>query len=172
MLLSRCPSRSLTVVGDRAQARRGFPESWQERLERVGVDRVQVASLSINYRTPEEVMAEAEPVIRAVLPDANVPVSIRSTGVPVSHGSVSDLGSVLDTWLAAHADGVACVIGDRTFSGASRVRSLMPELAKGLEFDLVVLVDPEAFGEGVQGAVDRYVAMTRATQQLVILTSS
>ena len=52
-----------------------------------------------------------------------------------------------------------------------RVRSLTPELSKGLEFDLVVLVDPEAFGAGIEGAVDRYVAMTRATQQLVILTS-
>ena len=172
MLLLRCPSRSFTIVGDRAQARHGFTESWPERLERIGFDRINVASLSINYRTPEEVMAEAEPVIRAVLPDANVPTSIRSTGVPVEHGSASDLGSILDTWLAAHADGIACVIGDPTFRATSRVRSLTPELSKGLEFDLVVLIDPETFGEGIEGAVDRYVAMTRATQQLVILTSS
>src|SRR3982750_1719051 len=87
MLLLRCPSRSFTIVGDRAQARHGFTESWQERLERVGLDRINLASLSINYRTPEEVMAEAEPVIRAVLPDANVPTSIRSSGIPVVHGS-------------------------------------------------------------------------------------
>jgi superfamily I DNA/RNA helicase len=171
MLLRRCPSRSFTIVGDRAQARHGFRESWQERLERVGLDRVDVASLSLNYRTPVEVMAEAEPVIRAVLPDANVPTSVRSTGVPVGHGPVSDLHAVLDTWLAAHADGTACVIGDPAFSGTARVRSLTPELAKGLEFDLVVLVDPEAFGTGTEGAVDRYVAMTRATQRLVVLTS-
>jgi superfamily I DNA/RNA helicase len=172
MLLLRCPSRSFTIVGDRAQARHGFTESWQERLERLGFDRISLASLSINYRTPEEVMAQAEPVIRAVLPDANVPTSIRSTGVPVVLGSASDLGSILDTWLAAHADGIACVIGDPTFRATSRVRSLTPELSKGLEFDLVVLVDPEVFGVGIEGAVDRYVAMTRATQQLVILTSS
>jgi hypothetical protein len=172
MLLLRCPSRSFTIVGDRAQARHGFTESWQERLERIGLDRINLASLSINYRTPEEVMAEAEPVIRAVLPDANVPTSIRSSGVPVVHGSTSDLGSILDTWLAAHADGIACVIGDPTFRATSRVRSLTPELSKGLEFDLVVLIDPGAFGKGIEGAVDRYVAMTRATQQLVILTSS
>ncbi|MGV9778099.1 RNA polymerase recycling motor ATPase HelR [Streptosporangium sp. NPDC003464] len=172
MLLLRCPSRSFTIVGDRAQARHGFTESWQERLERIGLDRVDLASLSINYRTPEEVMAEAEPVIRAALPDANVPTSIRSSGVPVVHGSTSDLGSILDAWLAAHADGIACVIGDPTFRATSRVRSLSPELSKGLEFDLVVLIDPEAFGEGIEGAVDRYVAMTRATQRLVILTSS
>jgi hypothetical protein len=172
MLLLRCQSRSFTIVGDRAQARHGFTESWHERLERVGFDRIRLASLSINYRTPQEVMAEAEPVIRAVLPDANVPTSIRSSDVPVGHGSTSELGSILDTWLAAHTEGIACVIGDPTFRATSRVRSLTPELSKGLEFDLVVLVDPETFGTDIEGAVDRYVAMTRATQQLVILTSA
>jgi DNA helicase IV len=171
MLLRRCPSRSFTIVGDRAQARHGFTESWQERLERVGFDTVNLTSLSINYRTPEEVMTEAEPVIKAVFPDATVPTSIRSTGVPVVHGSTSDLTAILDDWLATHADGTACVIGDPEFEGTSRVRSLTPELVKGLEFDLVVLVNPDAFGTGIEGTVDRYVAMTRATQQLVILTS-
>ncbi|GGX74059.1 RNA polymerase recycling motor ATPase HelR [Streptomyces hiroshimensis] len=172
MLLLRCPSRSFTIVGDRAQARHGFTESWQERLERVGLDRITSASLSVNYRTPEEVMAEAELVIRAELPDANVPTSIRSSGIPVTHGSVADLDSVLGSWLAENADGIACVIGDPTFRATPRVRSLAPELTKGLEFDLVVLIDPERFGEGIEGAVDHYVAMTRATRQLVILTSS
>ncbi|MEV6940460.1 RNA polymerase recycling motor ATPase HelR [Streptomyces sp. NPDC051172] len=171
MLLLRCPSRSFTIVGDRAQARHGFTETWQERLERIGLDRVTVASLSINYRTPQEVMTQAEPVIRAVLPDANVPTSIRSSGIPVVHGAVAELDPILDTWLAEHAEGIACVIGDPAFPATARVRSLTPELSKGLEFDLVVLVDPEAFGTGIEGAVDRYVAMTRATQQLVILTS-
>ena len=172
MLLLRCPSRSFTVVGDRAQARHGFTESWRERLERVGLGRVEVASLRINYRTPEEVMAEAEPVIRAVIPDANVPTSVRSGDVPVVHGSASDLDAIVDDWLAEHAEGVACVIGAPSFPSTSRVRSLTPELSKGLEFDLVVLVDPEKFGTGIEGAVDRYVAMTRATRQLVVLTST
>lgn len=170
MLLLRCPSRSFTIVGDRAQARHGFTESWEERLQRIGLDQVNIASLSINYRTPEEVMAQAEPVIRAAIPDANVPTSIRSTGVPVTHGPVSELNSIVETWLAAHDEGIACVIGDPAFEATDRVRSLTPELAKGLEFDLVVLIDPESFGEGVEGAVDRYVAMTRATQQLAILS--
>src|SRR5580700_8646227 len=129
MLLLRCPSLSFTIVGDRAQARHGFTESWPERLERIGFDRINVATLNINYRTPEEVMAEAEPVIRTVLPDANVPVSIRSTGVPVVGGSASDLGLILGGWLAAQADGIAAVIGDPTFLATSRVRSLAPELS-------------------------------------------
>lgn len=112
-------------------------------------------------------MAEAEPVIRAVLPDANVPVSIRRSGLPVVHKRVVELPDVVDAWLAGHAEGegVACVIGDPAFVGTERVRSLSPELAKGLEFDLVVLVEPEKWT-----AVDRYVAMTRATQQLIVLT--
>jgi DNA helicase IV len=88
------------------------------------------------------------------------------------HGSVAELDSILDSWRAEHAEGIACVIGDPTFRATARVRSLTPELSKGLEFDLVVLVDPEALGTGIEGAVDRYVAMTRATQQLVILTST
>jgi DNA helicase IV len=171
MLLLRCPSRSFTIVGDRAQARHGFTESWQARLERIGLGTIEHANLRINYRTPEEVMTEAEPVIRAAVPDANVPTSVRSSGIPVLHGPTADLGSILDTWLAENAEGVACVIGDAELEGRTRVRPLTPELAKGLEFDLVVLIDPESFGTGIEGAVDRYVAMTRATQQLVILTS-
>ncbi|HYP46085.1 MAG TPA: RNA polymerase recycling motor ATPase HelR [Propionibacteriaceae bacterium] len=181
MLLRRCPSGSFTIVGDRAQARHGFVESWQQRLERVGLHTITMSSLSINYRTPEEVMAVAEPVIRAVLPDARVPRSVRRSGAPVVHGSTSQVDSLLENWLATHAVGVACVIGPSGVAGApydttSRVRSLTPETAKGLEFDLVVLVDPDAYGTdtvgaGFEGTVDRYVAMTRATQQLAILTS-
>jgi DNA helicase IV len=172
MLLLRCPSRSFTIVGDRAQARRGFTESWQERLRRVGIDQVTVASLSINYRTPSEVMDEAEPVIRAVLPDANVPASIRSSGIPVGHGRPAELAGIVGDWTAANPEGIGCVIGDPSFPGTPRVRSITPELAKGLEFDLVILVDPAKFGAGTQGAVDRYVAMTRATRRLVILASA
>lgn len=177
MLLRRCPSRSFTIVGDRAQARHGFTEPWRERLARVGFSDVAIASLGINYRTPEEVMAEAAPVILAALPDANVPTSVRSTGLPVVHGSVEQRDSLLETWLATHAEGIACVIGDPDFPATARVLSLAPELSKGLEFDLVILVDPKRFGSamegssGIEGAVDRYVAMTRATQQLVILES-
>lgn len=56
--------------------------------------------------------------------------------------------------------------------GDSRVRVLTPEMSKGLEFDFVILIDPDAFGTDTERAVDRYVAMTRATQKLVVLTTS
>jgi hypothetical protein len=169
MLLRRCPSRSFTVVGDRAQARHGFTESWTGRLERVGLHDIGLASLTVNYRTPAEVMEAAAPVIRAVLPDANVPRSVRSTGIPVEHAAPSDLATILGDWQRTHPEGIACVIGDPAFEGTPRIRSLSPAHAKGLEFDLVVLVDAEHFGTGIEGAVDRYVAMTRATQRLVVV---
>jgi DNA helicase IV len=179
MVLRRCPSRSVTVVGDRAQARRGFPESWRDRLHRVGFDDVRMTQLTVNYRTPREVMAEAEPIIRAVLPDANVPISIRTGGTPVRYGSAAELDELIEGWLADHLDGTACVIAARDvpvdrFRAGGRVRSLPPEVTKGLEFDLVVLIDPDEFGSsagGIGRAVDRYVAMTRATRQLVVLAT-
>lgn len=170
MLLARCPSRSFTIVGDRAQARHGFTESWDARLRRIGLDRLTIAALTINYRTPAEVMSEAEPVIRSVIPDANVPTSIRTSGIPVVHAARRERDAIVASWLAAHDDGVACVIGDPTFPASARVRSLTPELAKGLEFDLVVLVEPASPVGSIEQAVDRYVAMTRATRQLAILT--
>ncbi|PJI91176.1 RNA polymerase recycling motor ATPase HelR [Luteimicrobium subarcticum] len=170
MVLTRCPSRSLTVVGDRAQARRGFAEGWEERMERVGLGTATLAGLTVNYRTPQEVMAVAAPVVRAVLPDANVPTSVRSSGLPVRYGSTATLDDVVAGWLATHDEGVACVVGAPAFPDGERVRSLAPETTKGLEFDLVVLVEPDSWGDGTQGAVDRYVAMTRTTRELVVLT--
>ncbi|TPW77399.1 RNA polymerase recycling motor ATPase HelR [Schumannella soli] len=190
MLLRRDPARSFTIVGDRAQARHGFTESWESRLARVGIGggagsgAVSLASLTINYRTPEEVMAAAEPVIHAVFPEANVPSSVRASGIPVETRPIAERDALLDAWLAAHAEGVAVVIGDASFAPRPRVASLTPELAKGLEFDLVVLVNAPSEPAGadvasfdpavsapasIEAAVDRYVAMTRATQQLVLL---
>lgn len=172
MILRRCPSRSLTIVGDRAQARHGFPEAWSQRLARVGLRTVNETALTINYRTPAEVMSEAAPVIRAVMPDANVPQSIRTTGIAVRYDQAAALQTVLDTWLAENTEGTAVVIANETVRVPDRARHLTPQDVKGLEFDLVVILNPDRFGPGTTGAVDRYVAMTRTTHELVILTSS
>ena len=171
MVLRRCPSESLTLVGDRAQAEHGFTETWEQRLSRVGLERVERSTLSLNYRTPAEVMEHAEPVIRAALPDANVPTSIRESGLPVGRGRPEQLEEILQTWLVEHEEGTVCVIGEGPGHRHERVTTLPPHLVKGLEFDLVVLVEPESFGGGIEGAVARYVAMTRATQELVVLSA-
>lgn len=170
MVLRRCPSGSLTIVGDRAQAVAGFTESWPQRLARLGLSRVKVAELTVNYRSTAQVMAAAAPVIRRELPDASIPVSLRTDGAPVYYGRPAELGTLLERWLSEHSEGVVAVIGDASVPLNPRVRVVTPEGAKGLEFDLVILWRPEEFGAGVAGAVRRYVAMTRATCQLVILT--
>lgn len=176
MLIRRAPSLSLTIVGDRAQARHGFAETWTDRLAGVGLPGATVTTLSINYRTPVAVMDEAAPLIRAVLPDANVPTSIRDNGIPVRHARASDRDRILRDWLAAHDEGTACVIGDPAYTGIPRVRSLSAVDAKGLEFDLVLVVAPGSAADvpvdrtvAVEAAVDRYVAMTRTTGELVML---
>ena len=211
MITRRCPSRSVTVVGDRAQARTGFAESWEERLGEVGLAGARVATLRINYRTPEEIITEAEPVIRVVYPQANVPVSVRSGGYPVEYVEAGEWREILTRWLAERTGGTACVVALPTRldgvraefrgvvgvagaegvmvaeklvdtsstekAGAEGARAgdavvfLEPADVKGLEFDVVVLIDPEAWGTGVTATVDRYVAMTRATKRLVIVGS-
>ena len=130
MLLARCPSRSFTIVGDRAQARHGFRETWEERLARVGISEVTMARLTINYRTPEEVMEVAEPVIHSAIPDANVPTSVRRSGLPVVRASRERLDVILERWSAEHQDGVACVIGDPTFEARARTLA-QPRIVEG-----------------------------------------
>jgi len=173
MLIARCPSGSMTIVGDRAQARDGFTESWADRLQRVGLTRaalgeITTRTLTVNYRTPEEIMAVAGPEITAALPDASVPSAVRASGEPVRFGAAADLDTIVTAWLADD-NGTVCVIGATTAVADPRVRTLTPVTAKGLEFDLVVLVLPEQFGDEIAGAVDRYVAMTRSTRELVVL---
>ena len=87
---------------------------------------------------------------------------------------VMTLTSVKSTiqWLEENPEGVACVVGAPWVEERARVHSLAPEHVKGLEFDLVLLVDPGSWGAGIEGAVDRYVAMTRATSELMILHGS
>ena len=175
MLLLRCPSRSFTIVGDRAQARHGFTESWQERLERIGLDRID-AGLADASTTGRRRRSWPRPS-RSSGPCSRTPTCRRRSAAAASPSCTDPRRS----WARSSTPGSPSTpraraspasSAIRRSAATSRVRSLTPELAKGLEFDLVVLVDPETFGTGIEGAVDRYVAMTRATQQLVVLTSS
>ena len=160
-------------------------------------------------------MTEAEPVIRAVYPLVNVPVSVRSGGYPVEYVEAGEWRGILTRWLAERTGGTACVValptrldgvraefrgvvGAEGLAGAEGVmvaEKLVdtsstekagveavragdavvfsePTDVKGLEFDLVILIDPEAWGTGVTATVDRYVAMTRATKRLVIVDAN
>ena len=172
MIVRRCPSRSLTIVGDRAQARGGFPETWKERLERIGLRSFREETLHVNYRTPEEVMPAAEAVITRVLPDVAVPVSVRRSGFDVLRGSHSECADALRQAVSRGEGGTACVVGygdtGRWEACGDTVSFMTPEAAKGLEFDVVVVDRPATWGSGITAAVDQYVAMTRTTRQLIV----
>ena len=166
----RCPSHSMTVAGDQGQAiRPGSTGSWDSAIAALGADAFELAELTVNYRTPIEVMEAAE----AVLAAAGVPYSttraVRSTQTPT-----------IDVVDAITPDAVRAVVDAIDVPGTLQIiapRARCEELgaidvteAKGLEFDAVVVVDPDAIAaEGEGGARRVYVAMTRTTNVLHIV---
>lgn len=179
MVTRRCPSRSLTLVGDPAQSGHGSGDGWEELLAPAGLSGARTRRLGLNYRTPSEIMEAAVEALHEARPGASVPRSIRTTGIPVRRAGSDRLEEELGDWLGSHEEGTVGVLGAAPVLEAlvarlrrvgPRVRALTPELARGLEFDLVVLVHPDTLGDGPSGAAARYVAMTRATAELLILT--
>ncbi|BBY18734.1 RNA polymerase recycling motor ATPase HelR [Mycolicibacterium litorale] len=170
VLMRRCPSKSFTVVGDLAQRRSpAGARSWAEMLERYVPGRWVYRSLTVNYRTPAEIMAVAAAVLAEFAPEVAPPESVRSTGVPPWRRQVTadELASAIDEFLREESgrDGTCVVIGPPDVPGA-----VSPSDVKGLEFDAVLLVEPERiFADGSRGAAELYVALTRATQRLGVL---
>ncbi|MFE1776134.1 HelD family protein [Streptomyces sp. NPDC059008] len=185
LLMRRCPTRSMTLVGDPAQtAEPGGCGTWEAILAPYVGERRQHVRLGVNYRTPTEIMELAARVPRAVDPDFAPPRSIRSTGRPPWAHRTDDLaGAVAEAVLreTRDASGRLAVIAPRPHHAALRtalpaasagpapdltspVVLLDPRQAKGLEFDTVIVAAPEEFGTS-----DLYVALTRATQRLGVL---
>jgi DNA helicase IV len=199
MLLRRVPTRSMTVVGDVAQGSAAWAtRSWSATLSEVAPDRWRVAELTVNYRTPAEVMEVAADVLLAVDPTAQAPTSVRTAGVapgvhPVEFGGdLEARTSAVATEVAAavpdgkiavitptrHYEGIVAAImasfPGRAGTGAAGLDATVAILtagqAKGLEFDAVVLVDPREWVDGADGGLrDLYVALTRATQRLDVV---
>ncbi len=178
LLVRRCPSRSMTVVGDLAQASRvGAARTWAEALEPALAGRWRLAELDVSYRTPAELLEPARLVLARHRPDLRPPRALRRGGRPVRV-----LLGVTDV-AAAVADVVGDVLAGRGGTGgtvavvaaeASDVGALPPGVArctpgesKGLEFDAVVVVEPQ-----LMAATDLYVALTRATDELVVVTGA
>ncbi|MFD5291105.1 HelD family protein [Streptomyces rochei] len=184
LLMRRCPTRSMTLVGDPAQtAEAAGVGSWSKILAPYVEDRWEHTRLGVNYRTPAEIMDVAAAVVRAEDPSFEPPSSVRSTGVRPFVRATDDLPAAvaeavgeltpeegrlaviapreLHAALAARLDGVtAGAEPDLT----QRVVLLDPRQSKGLEFDSVLVVEP-----GRYGTSDLYVALTRATQRLGVL---
>ncbi|MGP4053215.1 RNA polymerase recycling motor ATPase HelR [Mycobacterium sp. 4D054] len=172
VLMRRCPSRSFTMVGDLAQRRSpAGATSWDAMLNRYVPDRWVYRTLTVNYRTPAEIMAVAASVLGEFAPSAAPPESVRSTGVAPWSRRVSDdeLAGAIADFVTAEAgrEGTSVVIGPAGVPG-----TVTPTQTKGLEFDAVLVVYPERIlAEGPRGAADLYVALTRATQRLGVLHS-
>ena len=170
VLMRRCPSRSFTVVGDLAQRRSpAGATSWDAMLARYVPDRWVYRALTVNYRTPAEIMAVAAGVLAEFAPDVTPPESVRACGVAPWSRQVTE-----DTRADAIADferseagreGISVVIGPPDVPGAVPASE-----TKGLEFDAVLVVEPERIlADGPRGAAELYVALTRATQRLGVL---
>jgi DNA helicase IV len=200
MLARRCPLRSMTVVGDIAQASASWgARSWGAMLQPVAADRWRVAELTVNYRTPSEIMAVAADVLAAVDPTSEVPSSVRDAGFPpYAHRVPSDstlaeqVTTVVGKARAAIGDGKLAVVtpsgcydaivaavtaaypgevGTGAAGLDTPIAILMIAEAKGLEFDAVVLAEPgDWLGAQDRGLRDLYVALTRATQRLDVVS--
>lgn len=158
MVFRRCPSRWMTLVGDTAQTSSpAGVDSWEDALAPFVAHRFRLHELTVNYRTPKEIMALADRVLAQIDPDATPATAIRSSGTPVrvlEAGANAD--AIVDKQLP---DGLTAVID------AANVGEM-----KGLEFDHVVLVEPQNLVEASpQGWQDLYVAVTRATQTLTVI---
>ena len=170
VLMRRCPSRSFTVVGDLAQRRsEAGATSWAAMLDRYVPGRWVYRSLTVNYRTPAEIMNVAAGLLAEFAPGVRAPESVRATGVKPWSRLVTEeeLPGAIEEFVRAEAgqEGTSVVIGPADVPGA-----MLPTETKGLEFDAVLVVEPERIiADGPRGAADLYVALARATQRLGIL---
>jgi DNA helicase IV len=191
-LMRRCPSRSMTLVGDVAQTSAAAgTTSWDTALRPYVADRWRRTELTVNYRTPAEIMAVAADVLRDIDPTLAVPTSIRAVGEAPWRRPVADIAAgirdAVDAEVGHLGDGrLAVIVPDECLAA---VRSALPEAAtgddtdltasvvvltvrqaKGLEFDSVIVVEPAAIVcASARGRNDLYVAITRATRRLGIM---
>jgi len=175
VVLRRCPSRSMTVVGDFAQAGRvstltDWPKAVGEWFE--------LHTLTVNYRTTAEILGYSRELLARIAPEQELSRSLR-------HGERPRVATDLAAEVAAHAgDLIAVICPDRmaegiktrlgvksradTIPGNGEKRLVVVPVGscRGLEFDTVLVVAPEEIGENPR---DLYVALTRATHRLILL---
>ncbi|CAM4198577.1 RNA polymerase recycling motor ATPase HelR [Nocardia ninae] len=170
VLMRRCPGKSFTVVGDLAQRRSAAgATSWDAMLQPYVPGRWIYRSMTVNYRTPAEIMAVAAAVLAEFAPDVQPPESVRACGVQpwAKRVSADELSTAIEEFVREEADreGTSVVIGPPDVPGA-----VAASATKGLEFDAVLVVEPERIlADGPRGAAELYVALTRATQRLGVL---
>jgi DNA helicase IV len=183
MVLRRCPARSMTVVGDLAQtAAPGGAESWAQVLDPVAAGRWRTARLTVNYRTPAPVMALAATLLPA---GAEPPLSVRDSDEIPWRARLADLADVVLRETVLIGTGRVAVIAPPARVQATAaalgltpgadldapVAVLTPAQSKGLEFDSVIVVDPDGIEHASpRGRADLYVALTRTTRRLGLVS--
>jgi DNA helicase IV len=199
LLMRRCPTRSMTVVGDLAQSSSAAgPTTWADVFDKLAVGRWSAQALTVNYRTPGPVMDLAAAMLRAAGDSVQPPRSAREGRPPQLRRVASparlpnEVFTVVNAALAGEGVGRVGVIappplvaritaaltdklphgrvghGDQALDHAVAV--LTPAQAKGLEFDVAVVVEPATIMEaGSRGTHDLYVALTRPTKELVVV---
>ena len=199
MVARRSLNGSMTVVGDIAQATGPFaPDDWSEVLAHLPDRRpARVVELTIGYRIPEQIMAMANRILRVAAPQIAPPVAVRegdaspevlrvaperlAEGIAGTvrelHGQLGEAGiAVIAPTSLVEAVTAALTAAGIPFGVASRrgldadVSVVPVELAKGLELDGVVLVEPARIvAEERQGLRALYVALTRSTKRLTVV---
>lgn len=178
MIFRRSPNRWMTLVGDPAQT--GSPagvEDWATALEPFVKDRWKLHELTVNYRTPADIAEIATRILAEVAPGQDVPACLRDTGSGVREFQMTGLPDAVSSATDSAGEGLVGII-----AAPQRIAGLEQEFAadavlvsdvngaKGLEFDEVVLVEPEEIvSASPQGFNDLYVAVTRATQGLSLV---
>ncbi|ETK34923.1 HelD family protein [Microbispora sp. ATCC PTA-5024] len=188
-VMRRVPARSLTVVGDVAQTGSAAgARSWAEALDPYLEGRWREERLTVNYRTPAEIMEVAADVLRAVAPGEEPPESVRDGEAPprALPAAETDLRRLVEEEMRAIGEGrLAVVVPDGRYGEVAGLLAPYVEAAdpldspvavltvrgsKGLEFDAVVVVDPAAIlAQSPKGGQDLYVAITRATRRLTVV---
>jgi DNA helicase IV len=198
LLMRRSPQKSFTIVGDVAQASAAAAAtSWADALEPLIGTQWRLEELTVNYRTPAQIAEAAESMAIAHGLTITRSRSVRSSEWPVAVVHTSDIAQAVaeavDADRAIDNLGTIAVIasaslvgelndrlgerfGDivgRGAEGLNRVVAVLtPQESKGLEFDAVVVAEPQLIvSEIVRGAAALYVAMTRPTQRLHLVTT-
>jgi DNA helicase IV len=201
-LARRCPSRSMTVLGDLAQATApGATDSWEETIVHLGAPpTASIEELGQGYRVPEPIIEVANRLLPRVAPRVRPAGSVRTTGSPPVRVAVDAerLGAAVaevvaplaERWSSvgvvvpgAHRDAVAGGFAEAGATFAEGIATALEEVvtllpppdAKGLEFDAVVVVEPAAFfadDDDTAGGRLLYIALTRAVQELAIVHAS
>jgi DNA helicase IV len=181
MVMRRVRGRSLTIVGDLAQRSASTVERWEDLLpkELAGAQR---QDLTVNYRSPVEIHELSVAVLADYAPGIVPSVAIRASGFTPGFHPVHDVHAALDSLIDQSIElvgGLVAVISagaDELVSAhhgpdgeTGRVRFLTPNQAKGLEFDAVILVEPNQIWASRGGEAQLYIALTRATQRLTIV---